>query len=665
MTGPARLEKTVGEDGSERRVNRWATGIAVALGIVATLAVVAAVLVAPTAETDNPTADVVTQVLLAVLVGIGLVVSLVVFGRRLSPTAVGFLVALLTGLFLYGGAAIELNANAFGPIGATLDQGYRTAYVTKFNHTWHLVDYAYKDLPSFYPPLYFWVLGRLSAVLGIAAWHMIKVGMLAVAFIVPTAGWLLWRPMTGPRRAAVVVVATSLLFQDWYTPHLWLATAVFVPWWCWYVLGAERARRLTPSELVAAVALGTVVALTYWYVLLIGIIQLAILLALRWFIRRRGGTPEPRSLRDVGIILGGVVVVTAVYWIPLAVSFVTTSGAQTMQNRYFVADEVSLPMPFFEGGVEGFVLLFGLVALALTANRRALSRQLLGLIGAAYLLYLIGYIGFLADTPLDTLRAHGIIEFPLAVGAALGAIELARLLATRRLHELVDPSMARTVTVVGAVVLVFAVGQHAVRDIPYLKEQRAAEYPRVLLETFKGGTDGEYADSVVLTDVPDLSTFLPTYTFNTSDAHYSHPAALFNDRADLLKLLSREADARVFELAFTHNRYDTIDYVALRDVGDALLYEYYSDAFPLGVGQEQLRFSRASFDSPSFTETANDGIVVYRVNPGRDPLGTLRSCPRDPQATKCQILGTVLNRYSSHLDDETRDLAPRWQRARR
>ena len=96
--------------------------------------------------------------------------------------------------------------------------------------------------------------------------------------------------------------------------------------------------------------------------------------------------------------------------------------------------------------------------------------------------------------------------------------------------------MARNVVVVGAIVLVFAVGQHAVRDIPYLEGQRAAEYPRALLETFARGTDGEYVDAVVLTDVADLSTFLPTYTFNSVDAHYSHPAALFNERADLLEI---------------------------------------------------------------------------------------------------------------------------------
>jgi galactan 5-O-arabinofuranosyltransferase len=639
---------------ADARLRAWA------IGVVATVGMVVAVLFAPTAERGDPTVEVLTQLLLAV----GVAVTIGVLLMRLPPAATGFLIALLTGLFLCGGAAVMLNATDFAPLGVVADQSYRTAYITKFAHGWGLVDYAYRDLPSFYPPLYFWILGRLSALLDVEAWKMLKVGLLAVAFIVPTAGWMLWRPLTGPRRAAVVVVATSLLFQDWYVPHLWLATALFVPWWLRYVLGVGRDRPLSRGAAAVGILLGAVVALTYWYLLLIGLLHLAVLLALRRRFRRQGLVPQPPSLRDVALVLGGTALVTAVYWLPLAVSFLTTSGAQTMQNRFFTADEVSLPLPFLEFDVKGMILLFGLLALAVTASRRMLSLHLLGLVGAAYVLYVIGYIGFLADTPLDTLRTHGLIEFSLATGAALGAADLARLLWTKQVHELVDPSMARGAIVVLAVVVVFAVGQTAVRDIPYLNEQREARYPTALIDTFKRGTDGRYEDSVVLTDITDLSAYLPTYVFNTSNAHYSHPSALFNDRADLLKRLANETDTDVFALALAHNRYDRIDYVALKGGANVLTYEYLSDAFPRGVGFESLEFSRDSFSSPLFTETADRGIAVYRVNRDRDPLLALRSCPRDPVAPKCAVLGQLLLRYSGDLDDETRDLATEWRKRR-
>src|SRR3954454_15998603 len=148
---------------SEVRGHRESTADAWLVAVAAVGATVAITLLAPTAVEGNPRVAVLTQVMLVLAVGAGTYV----IARRLSPDATGLLVALLTGLFLCGGATVILNGSAFGPLGAVADQAYRTAYITKFAHTWGVVDYGYKELPSFSPPLYFWVLGRLAALLGV------------------------------------------------------------------------------------------------------------------------------------------------------------------------------------------------------------------------------------------------------------------------------------------------------------------------------------------------------------------------------------------------------------------------------------------------------------------------------------------------------------------
>jgi len=632
---------------------------AVLIAVAAVAFTFAIVRVAPTAANGNPTADVITQVLLVAAIAVGAFV----LARRFPPWTSGALIALLTGLFLCAGAAVILNATPFAPLGTAADQGYRTAYLTKFGHGWGLVDYAYKGLPSFYPPLYFWILGRLSALLGIASWKMLKVGLLAVAFIVPAAGWLLWRPVTGPRRAAAIVVVTSLAVQDWYVPHLWLAIALFVPWWLWFVLGVGRDARLRWPGLAGGIVVGVVIALTYWYVVVIGLLELVVLLALRPTFRRAGRTPEPRFARDAAWTIGGVAVVTAVYWLPLVVSVLTTPGAQAMQNRYVTADEAAFPAPFLAFTLKGMVLLFGLAVLALTASRSRVALHLLGLVAAAYLLYAIGYLGFLADTPLDTLRTTGTIEFCLAAGAALGAVDLALLLARERLHERLDPASVRTVVIVGALVVIVGLGQTAVRNMPYLSSQRTARYPTAVVDGFRRATNGRYPGKVVLTDVTDLSTFLPTYVFNTIDAHYSHPAALFNDRANLLTRLAHERDPTVFALVMLHNRYDDIDYIALEDNGRGLGYSWLGDAFPRGVEQHRITFPHALFATDAFHELDDPTLTVYRVDRRHDPLRTLRACPSDPSSPQCALLGTALTKYGSHLDDDVKNLARRWRTA--
>jgi hypothetical protein len=634
-------------------VDAWLVGVGAVVG---TVAIVAA---APKAVEGNPTVDVVAQVLLALAIGLGILVV----ALRLSPNVTGFLIALLMGLFLCGGGAIILNATPFAPLGAVADQSYRTAYITKFAHHWSLVDYDYKGLPSFYPPLFFWVLGRASALLGIAAWKMLKVGTLATAFLVPVAGWFLWRPMVGPRRAAAVVVLTSLVVQEWYVPHLWLATAIFVPWWCRYVLGAGRAAPLTRVQIATGIALGTVATLMYWYVALIAVVHLVLLLALRPVFRRNRWQPEPPRLREMWFVLGGTAVLTAVFWLPLAVSALTTPGAQTMQNRYFPSDQVPLPLDFLTFDVKGVVLLFGLVALAATASRNRLSLHLLGIVVAGYVVYLLGYLGFLGDNPLGTGHTPVIIDFCLAAGAALGVLELARVLIVERRVSWIDTRSAVGVVVAMVLAVTFALGQNAVRDMPFLKEQRSTRYPTALIRNFERATHGKYAEKIVLTDITDLPSYLPVYVFNTSDAHYSHPAALFNDRADLLKKLTYEDDPDLFALALMHNRYDTIDYVALRNSGGGFSYDYLADAFPVGVASVSLTFPERLFDSRAFTKVGNGPVTTFRVNHDDDLLRPLRNCPQQPSAPKCDVLRPLLTRYSPHLDDDARKLAKAWETA--
>lgn len=639
----------------------------VAIGAVTTTAAVT--VLAPRAVEGDPTVAVVTQVMLALTVGAGAFVVT----RRFSAPATGLLVALLTGLFLCGGAAVILNGSDFGPLGVAADQGYRTAYLTKFGHTASLVDYAYKGLPSFYPPGYFWVLGRIAALVGTPPWQMLKVGLLATAFVVPTAGWLLWRPVVGARRAAALIVVTSVVFQEWYVPHLWLAIALFVPWWLHFVLGVGRApaQRLPTRMLAVGIAVGAVVVVTYWYVLLIGLVQLLALLALGRTVRRRGRAPEPRSWRDAAKVLGGVVVVTAPYWLPLAVRVLSTPGARTMQNRYYTADEVSLPVPFLAFDLKGLVLLAGLVSLVATAHRRRVALHLLGLLAAAYALYLVGYLGILAGNPLDTLRTRGLIEFVLAAGAGLGAADVWRW-ATRggadrlgsRIGSRIDRSAVTAVVALGFVVAVLAFGQRAVREMPFLVEQRAARYPSSLIDGFARATGGDYENAVVLTDSTDLLAFLPIYVFNASNAHYSHPAARFEDRADLVTTLAGESDPTVFALALLHNRYDAIDLVALQPRAGGLGYSWLADAFPSGVTSESVTFPESSFASDAFTPLRDSSLTMYRVDRSRDPLRDLRSCPRRPARDRCGVLDPLLRRYGDHLDDEARDLATRW-RARR
>lgn len=636
-------------------------------GLIATGVTVLVVRLAPEARTGDPLVDVVTQVLLLLaLAGVTFVVL-----RRLPAGASGFLTAWIVGLFLCGGAAVLLNADPFAPIGWALDQGYRTAYLTKFAHTGRLVDYAYRDVPAFYPPLWFWSLGRFAAVVGLPAWKMLKVGTLLAGLLVPVGGWFLWRPLVGPRRAAVVVVVTSLAFQEWYVPHLWVAIAVFVPWWCFFVLGVGRTERLRRGQLAVAVVLGAVVLGTYWYVLIVGVVQLVLALVATPAARRHGLDLGPRSWRDVGTVAAGTAVLTAVYWVPMVVSYLTTPGARTMQNRFYGPSEVSFPLPFLQFSAVGVVSAVGLVSLAVLARRLVLARHLLGLLAGGYALYALGYLGVLAGSPLDTVRAVGVVEFVLAAGAGLGAVALWRTATAapadpppRSTTRVLPATDARVLLVVATLVFAVAVGQTAVRDLPFLDAQRDAEYPTETVDGFRAATRGRYTDSVVLTDGTALPTFLPVYVFNTNNAHYANPVADFTGRARFLTRLADETDPTTFALALLHNRFDPVDWVVLSGTGRRHDYVWLADAFPNGSEERKIVFTDEQFGSPTFEPRAAPGQAVYRVDRDQDPLRNLRSCPRFPRETECRTLGRLSRHFGPDLEPATRSLIRRWRAAR-
>ena len=156
--------------------------------------------------------------------------------------------AILCGAYLAVGATIALSGSAFPILGTGVDQGFRVAQVEHFIHTLALTDYAYRGLPAFYPPLYFWLLGRIGALTQAPAYQVVKLGALLVAFAVPLVTAWFWSKIT-PRRAFVIaVVRATVIVPNLYEPHEWLALVIFVPWWLSFVLHTGRAEPLSRTR---------------------------------------------------------------------------------------------------------------------------------------------------------------------------------------------------------------------------------------------------------------------------------------------------------------------------------------------------------------------------------------------------------------------------------
>lgn len=635
-----------------------------AAAVLAVVAALGVVLIAttPHAQTGDPTVDVAARLWLVICT----VAVLVVLGSSLPRGTKGVLVAAIGGSALMLGAALVLSANDFAPFGAALDQSTRTALITKYAHNWGWVDFAYKGLPVYYPPLSFWVVGRLAAVLSIAPWKMLKVDLLATAFLVPVLSWPLWRRLVGRTAAIGAVLGGVLLFQPWYRPHAWLGVALFIPWWLWGVLGVGREPARSRATLAVAAVLGAALFCVYYFPFFIGAIMLVLVLALRRPAAARGVALPPRDPKEAGLVLGGAALLSTPYWVPIVIA-VLRNGAQVAFNRWYTPDYVDLRFRFLTFDVVGLAMLFGLVYLLVTARRSAVSRSLLGLLAASLVYYVADYAGVLANFPLLSFQTNDVVDAILAVGAGLGAAHVWRVArGSEPLRARLGRVGVTAVCSVAAVVVSLSLVQTAIKGIPYVTQQRQSQVPTQALDDFQRAAGGPTTNSVVLTDVTELPVYLPLYVFNWWNAHYMNPPARFNDRSAFLKRLSGESDPQAFAVALLHNVYDRVDYVVLRpSPAGPFQYQFADDAFPRGVVERTFMYPQALFATRAFHRVDTVSFSVFRIQRRADPLASLRSCPAQPRRDVCRVLGSVARRYAGDVDDAVLSLASRWETARR
>src|SRR6476620_6118516 len=107
-----------------------------------------------------------------------------------------------------------LHGTSFGFGGMGSDAGRLAAMANRYASTWHSSDGIVPSVPSNYPPLFPWLVGRTSALIHVPAWRLLgPAEAIALSFTV-IAGYLLWRRLLpgplalgDPAGAAVLLAA--------------------------------------------------------------------------------------------------------------------------------------------------------------------------------------------------------------------------------------------------------------------------------------------------------------------------------------------------------------------------------------------------------------------------------------------------------------------------
>jgi galactan 5-O-arabinofuranosyltransferase len=545
--------------------------------------------------------------------------------------------------------ALPLAGTKFYYGGISIDQLFRTQYLTRLTSSPALSDMNYADLPPYYPAGWFWVGGRFANLIGKPGWEAFKPYAITTAAVVAAVGFVLWSAVLRRHLAMLVAlttaVAVALTDGSATEPYSWMVAGLLPP----VVVLAHHALRagLDPGEPAhrhrwALVGVGgyvgvagAIYTLYFGFAVFVLVLTGASVVGAAWWAGRRGqqAVAWPVALRVVLLRLVGVglaaLPIMLLVWTPYLVASVRAGMPSGVAPRYLPADSAVFPLPMLQVSLFGALCLVGTGWMLLFARRDERARALLIATAGGYLWFVLSTLDLLRKTTLLAFRIQVPLNAVFAAAGVLGVVELARQ-AVRLLRQ---EHRRRAITVAVAIGFLAAIG--IAQATPERMEAATYSayhdyYPTgvTALRASSPDDDGSYngqlidainrltgrppQDVVVLSTYPDILSFEPYRGFQQSTPHYANPLANFDARRAEVASWARARDAADLRHRLAANAHRAPDVFVLRRESDGLHARLSQDIFPAqpNVGGYDVVFPERLFASPGFTERNVGPFVV-------------------------------------------------------
>jgi galactan 5-O-arabinofuranosyltransferase len=456
--------------------------------------------------------------------------------------------------------AMPLGATKLYLFGISVDQQFRTEYLTRLTDSPALRDMTYKGLPAFYPPGWFWIGGRVAALTGSAGWEIYKPWAITSITIAVGLALALWWRMVRFEVALIVTTATAAVTLAYSSPEPYsamitvLLPPVLVLAWSGLRAGGDEDRSTRwaagwPAVLAAGIFLGftaTFYTLLLAYSAFTLVVMALLLAAFRW--RRKGirAVLDPLArLAGIAVVAAGIAATT---WLP----FLLRAGHAPVSNtgsawHYLPTDGAELTFPMLQFTLLGVLCMIGTVWLVVRARSSVPAGALAIGVLAVYLWSLLSMLATLGRTTLLSFRLQPTLTVLLAAAGAFGFVELTSALLARGRER----AWGRGVLPVAAALgLVGAIGFS--QDIPEVlrpditiaytdtdghghrgdRRPPGSEKYYPAIDTVITQVTGRPRDqTIVLTADYSFLSFYPYFGFQGLTSHYANPLAQFDLRA--------------------------------------------------------------------------------------------------------------------------------------
>ncbi|MEC3914017.1 galactan 5-O-arabinofuranosyltransferase [Nocardia sp. CDC160] len=555
----------------------------------------------------------------------------------------------LAKLLSWGGISAFVTVTLGMPLAATklylfgmsVDQEFRTQYLTRLTDSAALHDMNYIDLPPFYPAGWFWIGGRFASLTGMAGWEAFKPYAIIGLAVAAVVALVLWSNLIRADWAVAVAAATTAVTLAYGAPEaysavltLLLGPALLLAWGALHrpaeatgsktEAGSDEESTAGGWGAVLGAGLFLGLAATF-YSLYFGVAVFAVCLmaviaaGLAIRAERTWRSILPILVRLIGIgAIAGLLALTV--WTPFLLKFVSGKASLGSGSAFHYLPESGsrLPLPMTEFNLLGVFCLAGTIWLVLRAgsSRRA---QALGIgVVAIYLWCLLSMLATAAGTTLLAFRLESPLIALLAAAGVFGFAEGARAI----YQALNEPGRFRIAA--AAVALAGAIGFS--QGIPNVL---AAEINTAYTDTDGNGERADkrapsavsyYRDidaklleqtgrprdaSVVLTTDTSFLAIYPYYGFQALTSHYANPLADFAARTAEIQRWSTLTTPQELTDALNHCRWRAPDAFLFRRSGDDYSLRLSQDVYPNdpNVKRFTVTFPKSLFDDAHYRIT--------------------------------------------------------------
>ncbi|MCR5978806.1 arabinofuranosyltransferase [Gordonia jinghuaiqii] len=584
---------------------------------------------------------------IAVLVGMALLYR---YGKgRLAVPLVS--AAAISG-FVTVTLGMPLGATRLYLFGLSVDQEFRTEYLTRMTSSPHLADMTYIDLPPYYPAGWFWWGGRFANLIGQPGWEAYKSWAIVSMAVAAAVGVLLFIRMFGADRGIALGLAVTTVTLLYASPEPYAAVLVLigVPMMVtltYALRGRTRAADGPAGPLFGATSWPAVVASGVFlgvsaatYTLFTGVFALtAILLACYfvvqgWLAAGNKSTPSTtvraRRREIVGAVIGRLVAIGVVsgliallVWAPYLLARLSSEPASGGTAQHYLPERGSvLPLPMFGLNLVGAITMIGLLWILLRFRTRTVALAMGATVVTIYVFCLLSMLMTAMGTTLLSFRLDSVLVAVLSAAGVFGVVDIAHW-AVRRFGDIR--------VVVGAVAVLAAIGMAqsipghlgteittAYTDTDGYGERAdarpagAESYFGEIDKLITAQTGKPRTENVVLTADFGFLSIYPYWGFQGLTSHYANPLAEFDKRA---AAIARWAESENPDQLVTH----------LEDSPwvppNVFLFRYGADGYTLRLAEDvypndpnvkryTVTFDPTVFDDPRFEVTEVGPFVL-------------------------------------------------------